>query len=1059
MSNLTPIYDAHDREVFNDALADFRSLLRRDPQAAIPDWLKAHAPLVAEQRSLVDTSNLRPSDAHVTLTVVFIDEGGEGQGRLGELLMERIDTNATGELYPAVTMAGVRIDADWRGAMEGARKYAAVYGFGIMPGSDVRWSVRLLKAGENLELHKSQPLSSGEKLIGRSAGVAFFLGLFALAKTDGTRALDARKVVEYMIALATFPEAEPRTADDRLGTLGGTEKKKLTALKSLPEGTPVVVVLPMAYPESFLIRYRLLPINTIAELATELRQRSAPPTWPDSLLHSLRATHYIDSGDKVRRLKESLRSSRIHVVSGPGGVGKTARIVKATDALLQEGVFPGGRFWIDLYGAEEPKRKAGKVIATTRGFEAEDKFDELRDQTQRLLAKPPSLVLLEGAETVPEKDIAGLLDWFTGPTTVVWMTRRETDVRHRCLRGAKHHPVQALSQADALELLCYASERKVEELSLTERADLEKIAKAAEYLPLLLGWAGAALQRDRGTTPAKYLAELRADPLGSIADPDDRERLNAGRFLRRSLARIVATAEMPDLPAVAKRLFAGLAAFLPSYGAPLSWWPLAAGLDATKPEIAAAKRALRGLGLLTAEDSPPGASTKTVHVVHALAGGVAADLWHGQPAAIVRTAIGALCEAATAALRTPQPVDGFRNAAWLVRRTSEAAHYGHWVGEIAALALEAASDRPLNEAELLRRAWVDFLENDAEPQPLFGLKKTAWTAVCRHTQQIAEAHPEVADFLRQWAVSSDHLGYVRLERQEFSRAKIAFNQGMEINKKLAEEHPDVADYQDGLAGSWVHLGEVHKVLEEWADAEAAFNEAKAICKKLTEAYPDLADFQHRLALLWQHLGDIHKARRDWAGGEQAFDEAKAICKKLTELYPKEVEYWRSLAVSWSGLGYVRLERQDWAGAKTAINVTRTIWKKLAELFPDVADFQNGLAVSWDNLADVCVARQDWADAEAALREALRLAEDLTSRWSAVPLFEESVIAGMWRLAQLLQHLGRAKEAATLARRGLARAERLASLLQETGAEPTERLEQIIASLADLAGPETGAAGK
>jgi tetratricopeptide (TPR) repeat protein len=1058
VSNLTPIY-AHDRKVLNDALAEFRFLLRRDLKAAIPDWLKAHAPLVAEQRSLVDTSKLRPRDAHVTLTVVFIDEGGEGQGRLGELLMERIDANATGELYPAMTMAGVRTDADWRGAMEAARKYAAVCGFGIMPGSDVRWSIRVLKAGEKLEEHKSQPLNSGEKLIGRSAGVAFFLGLFALAKTDGNRAaVDARKVVEYMIALATFPEADPRTADDRLGTLGGTEKKKLKALKSLPEGAPVVVVFPMAYPESFLIRYKLLPINTIADLAAELRQRSATPTWPDSLLPSRRAIRYIGNDNEVEQLKESLRGNRLHVVSGPGGVGKTARVVEATDALLQEGVFPGGRFWIDLCGADDHRRKAGKVIATTHGFEAEDKFDELRDQTRLLLAKP-SLILLEGAETVAEGEIAGLLDWFTGPTTVVWMTR-QIDVRHRCLRGAKHHPVQALSQADALELLCYAAERNVEELSPTERADLKEIAEATGRLPLFLGWAGAAIQPDRPTTASEYLAELK-DPLNAIVNPDDPEQ-NAGLFLSLSLARIVATVEIPDLPAVAKRLFAGLAAFDTSYGAPLSWWPLAAGLDAnkSKAKIAAAQRTLIGLGLLTAEDSPPGAgaSTKTVHVVHALAGAVAADLWRGQPAGMV-AALGSLCKAATAALKTPLPVDGFWNAAWLVRRTSEAAHYGHWVGEIAALALEAASDRPLKEAELLRRAWVEFLENDAEPQPLFGLKETAWAAVCRHTQQIAEAHPEVADLLRQWAVSWDRLGSVRLERQEFSSAEIAFNQGMEINKKLAEEHPDVADYQDGLAGSWVHLGEVHKAREEWADAEAAFNEAKAICKKLTEAYPDLAAFQHRLALLWQHLGDIHKAQRDWAGGEQAFDEAKAICKKLTELYPKEVEFWRSWAVSWGGLGYVRLERQDWAGAKTAINVTRTIWKKLAELFPDVADFQNGLAVSWDNLADVCVARQDWADAEAALREALRLAEDLTSRWSAVPLFEESVIAGMWRLAQLQHRLGRAKEAATLARRGLARAERMASLLQETGAEPTERQEQIIGSLADLAGPETGADGQ
>ena len=1077
MQNLKPIYSGDRRALANArnllAAASRAESLKWTPSlvAGIREWLDAYPPLASDLRAQMakgNKGNSRPCQRSVALKVVFIDEGGGGQGRLGELLMEQIGGAATtGELYPADSMAGVQTDAAWDDSLKAALRYARECSLGVTPGTDVRWSVRQLPPGEPWDedspKHRPRPLEHGAQISGRSAGVAFFLGLFALAQTeDAPGEWKADELVKRIVALATLPETEDRTAVDPLGTLGGDEAKKLDALKDLPTDMRVLVVFPRAYTGRNPFGYDVLKVTTVAELAAVLRQRSAPPTWPDSLPHSRRATDYIDSRDEVGRLTKSLRSSRIHVVSGPGGVGKTARIVKATDALLQEGVFPGGRFWIDLYDAGEPRRKAGKVIATTRGFEAEDKFDELRDQTQRLLAKP-SLVLLEGAETVPEKDIAGLLDWFTGPTTVVWMTRRKTDAGHPNLRGAKHHSVDALSPVDALELLCYAAERKVEELSLTERADLEEIAKAAENLPLLLGWAGAALQSDRGTTPAKYLAELRAHPLGSIADPDDRDRLNAGRFLRRSLARIVATAEMPDLPALANRLFAGLAAFDPSYGAPLSWWPLAAGLDTRDPKgrerLAAARRALRGLGLVTSEASPPsdGASAETLHAVHVLAGAVAADLWHSQPVALVRATIGALCKAATAALKAPLPTDWFRNAVWLARRTSEAAHFDHWLSELDVVRSQTELEDTLTAADTLRHAWVNFLEKDAEFQPLFGLKETAWTAVCRHSQQIAGAHPEAADFLRQLAVSWDHLGYVRLERQELSGAEIAFNEGMEINKKLAEEHPDVADYQDGLAGAWVHLGEVHKVREKWADAEAAFNKAKAICEKLTATYPDLADFQHGLAILWQHLGDIHKARQDWAGGEKAFSEAKAICKTLTDMYPNEGEYWRSLAVSLGGLGDMRLERRDWAGAKTAINVTRTIWQKLAGLFPDVADFQDGLAVSLDNLGDVCVGQHNLAEAEKLSRESLRIAEGLTLRCSGVPSFEERVLAGMWRLAQLLMRMGRSKEAASVAHAGLGRSKRLASLLQETGAKLTERQEQIITGLANLAGPETGTA--
>ena len=818
MSNLTPIY-AHDRKVLNDALAEFRFLLRRDPQAAIPDWLKAHAPLVAEQRAQIATGKFRSCDAPVTLTVVFIDKGGEGQGILGELLMERIDANATGELYPAVTMAGVRTDADWRGAMEAARKYAAVCGFGIIPGSDVRWSVRLLKAGENLELHKSQPLSSGEKLIGGSAGVAFFLGLFALAKADGTRrAVDARKVVEYMIALATFPELGPRTVDDRLGTLGGTEKKKLRALRSLPAGTQVVVIFPRDYPESFLIPHDPLPINTIAELAAVLRQRSAPPTWPDSLPHSRRApTHYIDSRDEVRRLRESLHSSRIHVVSGPGGVGKTARIVKATDALLQDGVFPGGRFWIELNGADEPRRKAGKVIATYRGFEAKDEFDELRDQTQRLLAKP-SLVLLEGAETVPENAIKELLDWFTGPTTVVWMTRRKTDAEHSHLRGAKHHSVDALSPVDALELLCCAAERKVEGLSAAERAELDVIAKTAKYLPLLLGWAGAAMQPDRDTNPDKYLAELK-DLLKAIADPNDPDQ-HAGLFVRLSLTLIVATKEMPTLPALAKRLFAGLAAFHPSYGAPRLWWPLAAGLDASQPEgrkrLAAARRALIGLGLVVAMDSPPSdrASKETLHAVHALAGKVSVELWHEQHAVMRTTVLNSLARAAVHYLAVPPPLDWPTNTQWIANTAAIARHSKHWT---AAAGFNPESDSAfeligawLRLCELLRHATSEH------KLPQLQLLDSAISAAdALYTARVPHRAREYSDnkesLLKLVELMKEDIGPRRCSYQDWIGAEQAYGAALTIAEALAQEYPKEPE----------HLYLVSDLLEKMANVRLA----------------------------------------------------------------------------------------------------------------------------------------------------------------------------------------------------------------------------------------------
>ena len=739
MPHLTPLYSDDP-----DALADVRDLLVAHSHAPIPEWLKKHPPLAADLCAQVASGKSRPCRRAVALKVVFIDESGRGEGRLGELLMEQIaDATATGELYPAASMAGVHTDASWDGALS-AFWYAKDCGFGIAPGTDVRWSVRVLPRGRNWDEHKDE-LCLPKILTGRSAGVAFFLGLFALAQAEGALGgWKAREVVERMVALATLPDTEARAAVDPLGTLGGEETKKLAVLAALPAGTRVVVVFPAAFTGSIHGRHESVAVATVGGLAAALRERCAGATRPDSLPASRHASFYIGGSDEVRVLRESLRKGRLHVVSGSGGVGKTARVVEASAPLWKDGAFPGGRFWIDLYGARESGRTsdvlAAERIVKTCGEIPAEKLDDLRAQARDLLARHPSLIFLEGAETVTEGDIASLLELFPEATTVVWMTRRETDAQHACLRSAAHHPVRALSPADALELLCYAAGCKVEELPAMEQADWEEIAKATEHLPLLLGWAGEALRPDRGTNAAQYLAELRADPLGEIADPNARERNNAGRFLRRSLARIAPTAEMPDLPTVAERLFAGLAAFHPSHGAPLAWWPLAAGLDATKSEgrrrLAAARRALLGLGLVIAQVPPRGAeaTAELLCAIHALAGGVATDLWRGQPAEQRYGALSSLFHAAITSLNQLLPQQWFYDSGWVAERTAEAAHYRHWIGEFQD---DVFGDPDYESDELkaivqnlpeiaLLDAWLDFLRKHVDPYPLLELKDTAW---------------------------------------------------------------------------------------------------------------------------------------------------------------------------------------------------------------------------------------------------------------------------------------------------------------------------------------------
>ena len=1051
MPHLTPFYfdDTVSPEQVSEWLFDLRAELRTNACATTPESLRNFPSLAADLRAQAKTKNVRPHKRAVPLKIVFIDKGGEGQGLLGELLMEQIaDASADGELYPAIAMAGVNRDAAWDGALTVALDYARQCGFGIAPGTDVRWSVHLLHQTGSEDRLTPRPLAVGDKLTGRSAGVSFFLGLFALAQADGARGVwDARKIVERMVALATLPETGARAADALLGTLGGDEEKKLDALDSLPS---VIVVLPETYTGSVLTHHPL-HVTTVAGLVEELRHRCASAIRPDYLPASSRADRYIGSRDDVERMTQALRTARLHVVTGPGGVGKTARVIEASEPLCLEERFPGGRFWIDLTRAVESGRApdvvAAEDVASICGEKPAEKLDDLRTQTRRLLATRSSLVLLEGGETVAEGDVAALLDFFPQHATVVWMTRRETDAEHPCLRSATHHLVRTLSSADALELLCDAARRKVDELPATERADWEEIVKATECLPIFLNWAGAALRPEWDTTAAEYLAELRADPLGGIAGPAGREPNDAGQFLRRSLARIAPTAEMPDLPAVAERLFAGLAAFHPSYGAPRSWWSLAAGLDTRRADelrrFKAARRALLGLGLVTAQVPPVGVglTTETLHAVHALAGTVAADLWHKQSVTERWAALGVLCDAATAFLEAPLPSEWFSDAAWVAGRTAEAAHYCHWLDEIEAMASEDDSSvNSLSIDPLIRPwvPWVEFLEKRAEPHPLLTLKDTAWNLICRLFQLVATAHPENPEIQAGLSGSWNRVGDVRSLREDWDGAEMAFREAMVINERLVKELPAAPSFRNALAGSYSNIGKTHKNREDLDGALRAFKRGIAISRKLVKENPEVPEFQDTLARLWDRVGQVRAERgewpsakaafkkamtinqkiaeersdlsatqegllewldrlgrvragqQDWVGAETVFKEAIEIGLELIEANPNEPNHQRGLAVCWGQIGSVRQARQELEGAEEAFGRALEIHKRLVADYPDMPGFMQDLAVAWDDLAKVREARQDLPGAEEALKNALEIDSKLVAAYPDVPRFQRGL---------------------------------------------------------------------
>lgn len=1018
------------------------------------------ADLWAQQQSGHPRKQLRDVTPPLMLVV------GE-KGRLARLRMEWIEGDGcSGVLYAHRDMVGcmddegkrggIYTDATWDGALTAAFDQAGAHGFSIPKNADVRWRVELVNEAEAEKFESvlaaaADPWEPCDGLHGRSAGAAFLIGLVYLwlRAREGT-AIEAETLLKVnkllpLLVLPVLPERGP------LQELGDAERTKLDVLKC--HHVNLTLIIPKSCGKGF---PKALPAEVVDDLVKIVRAQMVADNVLDKIPYSFGAGHYVGGPAGVEKLKELLCEKGVVVVHGEAAIGKSALVFEAVRQLVQkdEGAFPGGRLYVDLNGivlicdppwpnpwdsgkAEpaledipRPFNLCGtyrvrdllwqsmlKDIVSDLGKVPCEDLPKLKAQARNLLAERSVLVVLEGADNVPDAAIGEFLEPLAvNNTHIVWLTRRTPDSSVPGLAGRPTYEVMELSLEDSRELLCIHAFELVnpDALDVVTRyalddatcAALDSIADDAEGVPQFLLWAGRAIRHASNTqqiaSAAQQIAkEIRDDRLKEITNPDQRDT-NPRSFLESSLARIQSTADYPALNATARRLFAGLTAFHPAHGAPRDLWALAAGLDNAQTmqrrEFEKASSELHTLRLVRFDHE------KNAHPVRVIAGMLASELWREQPMEARSAVLGTLCQAATAALDVPLPPQWFRNASWVAERTAQAAHFGHWVSEMGTLESEVDSvtDSQARQAEptvVLCRAWLDFLANHVEPRSLLDLKDTGWAAVCRHFEHLPESRRGIRTLLAS-AGSWDCLGRVRVARKDFTGAEAAFKAAMVVKEKLVVAQPGVADRQAELSVSWNYLGDLRLAQKDLAGAEAAFKAVLAVREKLVEVNPSVSRFQRMLAVSWERLGTVLKARNVLAGAEAAFNNAKATWEKQVEHYPSEPDCEHGLATSFLCLGDVRLGLVDWVGAETSFKDSIKLFKKLVVEHPDVPHYREGLATLWGKLGGVCQAREDLAGAEAALASAEAILKKLMEDYPKVPDYQSALSVSLGKLGDL-----------------------------------------------------------
>ncbi|MET8760770.1 BTAD domain-containing putative transcriptional regulator [Lentzea sp. NPDC004782] len=226
-----------------------------------------------------------------------------------------------------------------------------------------------------------------------------------------------------------------------------------------------------------------------------------------------------------------LRTDRVVVLTGPGGVGKSALAVHVAHRLADS--FPGGQLYADLSRASAHD-VLGRFLRAL-GMPPDElprDVEERSAEYRSLLASRRVLIVLDDAQD--ERQVRPLLPGYPGSAVLITSRRSLT-----ALREATHHTVPALAPDDAVTLLLEAARTP-------DRDAAVEVAALCGHLPLALNVIAARLTarpdltlvkiRDRLLGQRVVLDELAIGDLdvrGSIAVSYRSLRPDAAVALRR----------------------------------------------------------------------------------------------------------------------------------------------------------------------------------------------------------------------------------------------------------------------------------------------------------------------------------------------------------------------------------------------------------------------------------------------------------------------------------------------------------------------------------------------
>ena len=251
-------------------------------------------------------------------------------------------------------------------------------------------------------------------------------------------------------------------------------------------------------------------------------------------------------------------------------------------------------------------------------------------------------------------------------------------------------------------------------------------------------------------------------------------------------------------------------------------------------------------------------------------------------------------------------------------------------------------------------------------------------AICSQAKAQAGADPADARSQRLLAVIHERLGDVEVAAGDLAAARAAYQASLDIRTRLAAADPANTQRQRDLSVSQSKLGDVARAAGDLAAARAAYQASLDIFLRLAAADPANTQWQSDLSISHNKLGDVAIAAGDLAAARAAYQASLDIRTRLAAADPANGGWQRNLSVSHNKLGDVAVAAGDLAAARAAYQASRDIAERLAAADPANGGWQRDLSVSHDKLGAVAIAAGDLAAARAAYQASRDIAERLAA---------------------------------------------------------------------------------